>query len=609
MKKLSKKIKGIIAVTLLTATLSVGGLWQTATIAGSDVRDNFTFPETIDKTGVVGEKTSIAKIVPSAAISTDYLYKVILADTNEEIATDGYSFLPEKAGVYKCLYHYRTLEGEVCEYSYFIDVTTSNSPVFVESPVFPTAFLAGKTYQLPQVDAADWSSGSKQVATVTTTVKVDGEEMPVSNGSVALNTQGFSTAEIVYTATVGGKTETITVDVPVVDINTTIMDDGDEKKAIDTSALFITRGFDESVTYYEDEKVAGLSFFAVGDAQASFVNVLGAEGLSVDFGFGSACAAESLVYTVESYEDPSVYLTLEFKKGKQNEGQGEVILNGDKETAFTYTEEQSINVTFNNRNARFFNGTEELFSVVTDANGNPFTGFKNGKVKISFAVKNAYGETEFRVYKVNNQRMGVTRDNGDPDMFIGDFSGECTIGEEVKVVNRFAVDVIDPCATLKTSLTYNAQPVKDIHGNTITNVLNGEEIVFKPEKSGTYTLIFNVEDAAGRTTSRRMIITVYDNVTPVLTVDGDVKTSVSVGDTLTLPSAIADDNGGAENTQIQICVVWPTGKMKQIMLGAGKVEQVKFDDFTVSGEYIVRYVATDTDGNQTTKEFKITCGD
>lgn len=609
MKKFGKSIRGILAVALVASTLSFSGVLQTATIAGSDIRDNFTFPESIDKTGTVGEKTAVARIMPSVADATGYKYKVLFDPTGEEVATDGYSFLPEKAGIYKCIYYYETVDDTACEYSYFVNVTAADGPVFEEAPVLPTAFVAGAIYQLPEVAAADWSSGAKQVASVTATVTINGQEMSVSaDGSVEIDTQGFSTAEVVYTATVGGKAQTYTANVPVVDIRTTVMDDGKEKSVIDTSALFITRGFDESATYYEAEKVAGLSFFAVGDAQANFVNTLGSEGLSIEFGFGTACGAESILYTIESYEDPTVQLTLEFKKGKQDEGLGEVILNGEKAVAHQFTTEKSISVTFNEAKSSFTCNGEALFDVATDAKGGEFTGFAGGKVKISLAVKDSYGETELRIYKINMQRMGVTRDNGDPDVFIENVKREYSVGEEIKLFDRFAVDVIDPCATVKTSVTFNSQPVNDINGKPITNVLNDAEVVFKAEKAGTYTVLCIVEDSAGRIMNRVNLLTVYDNAAPTLTIDGSVTDSVSVGASTTLPKAVAEDNDGTENTRVQVCVIWPTGKMKQIMLGNGSVEKTKFDQFTVSGVYTVRYIATDASGNQTMEEFKIECG-
>ena len=606
MKKISKKAKNALAVTLAAVALFAGGGALVNALADVDVRDNFNFPDVIDKVGVVGEKTEIARIMPASDVAEDYHFTVLY--DGKEVATDGYSFFPEKAGGYTCLYYYEA-EGKVYEYSYVINAQTKDTPVFSNSLYLPTAFVAGKTYQLPEITAADWSNG-KVEATVNKQVFVNGEEMPVSNGTLTVNVVGSATATVRYTATANGKSEVVEANVPVVDINKTV----DGKAVIDMAELFVTRGFDGSSVYTEKNNAGqdvakGIDFSALVDAEVKFANLLGAN-MNIDFGFGTACSAQSIVLKVESLEDPSVYLTLEFNKGNQEEGKGQVILNGGLSKMFDFTKEGKISLSLDSAARKFKVGTDELFAITTDANGGEFNGFPGNKVKLTVGLKGVYGGTDLRIYKINNQVLGGDKDTASPVLFKSDFGREYSAGDTIKVFDRFAVDVIDPSAVVKTSVFYNGvDPVNNVNGQAITGVLNSEEIVFKAEKSGNYTVLCLLEDAAGKTSDEANLLFIYDVTSPTLELKGEVPSVAVVGAKFVLPGAKATDNDGAEKVDIQVCILTPSGRYVQVSIATGvELEQVTSNDFKEAGDYKVRYIATDKYGNYTVKEFAVTCG-
>lgn len=606
MKQLSKKAKNAIACTLATVTLLAGGGALVSALADVDIRDNFNFPDTIDKVGVVGEKTEIARIMPADDMATDYRFTVLF--DGKEVETDGYSFFPEKAGGYTCVYYYES-EGKTYQYSYVINAQIKDAPVFSSDLYLPTAFVAGKTYELPKITAADWSNG-KTEATVTQQVWVNGQEMPISDGVLTVNTVGTATATVRYTATANGKSEVMETNVPVVDINKTV----DNKSVIDMAELFVTRGFDGSSVYTEKNNsgkdvAKGLTFSALVDAETKFANLLGAN-MNIDFGFGTACSAQSIVVKVESAIDPSVYLTLEFNKGNQEEGQGQVILNGTTAKMFEFTKEGSISLSLDSAAKRFKLGSDELFSIKTDANGGEFNGFPGNRVKLSVSLKGVYGGTDLRIYKINNQVLGGEKDTASPVLFKSDFNREYSAGDTIKVFDRFAVDVIDPSAVVKTNVYYNgSEPVKDVNGQVISNVLNSQGISFKAEKSGNYTVLCLLEDSAGKTSDEANLFFVYDVTPPTLEVKGEVQKVVSVGEKVNLPKAVVTDNDGIENVMIQVCLLTPTGRYIQVALATGvNFEGASTTDFVMAGEYKVRYIATDSYGNYAVKEFTVTCG-
>jgi hypothetical protein len=151
--------------------------------------------------------------------------------------------------------------------------------------------------------------------------------------------------------------------------------------------------------------------------------------------------------------------------------------------------------------------------------------------------------------------------------------------------------------------------MKDVNGQPITNVLNSQEIVFKADKSGNYTVLCLLEDEAGKTSDEANLLFVYDVTPPSLELKGEVPSTVAVGAKCVLPGAKVTDNDGAENVDIQLCVLTPSGRYVQAGVATGvELENVISYDFKEAGDYKVRYIATDKYGNYTVKEFAVTCG-
>lgn len=582
----------------------------TQTVQGESALDYFDFPDVVQKTGTVGEKTAIARITPSDVLARDYTYQVFSTATGEMMALDGYSFFPKAEGKYKCLYYYQTSTGKKIEYFYELNVTAKDGPVFSQTPNFPYAFLAGNTYQIPMIEAADWSNGTKRNANVQVSVSVAGQNLSVAaDGSVKIDSDGPSEAEVAYTATLDGKVNTYKVNVPVLDNRKTIIENGKEKQGVDMAAMFVTRNFEGSSVYNVDEKAEGIIFNAFEDAELKFANVLGSNGMSVSFGFGEKCNAESIIYRIESYYDPSVYLTVELNKGKKAEGAGEMILNGTQRINYTFKKSEVFDLILNESCYQLFNIKSGLFPIKKDANGGEFKGFPGGKVKISLDLKGVYGETELIVYKINNQKLGGDKDNRDPDVYLEDTVMEYYVGDEIRLFNRFAVDVIDPCATLETTLyDGDTEIVNDINGKPIVNIPDQEEVVFKAQKAGVYMVSCKMTDSSGRMATRIRVLYIYDKTAPTITMAGEVPSTVALNGKLSLPAATADDNSGQENVDLNVCIIYPSGRMLVINLGKGSVDKFDYTEIDEIGTYYVRYIANDFDYNTTVKEFKVTCG-
>ena len=128
--------------------------------------------------------------------------------------------------------------------------------------------------------------------------------------------------------------------------------------------------------------------------------------------------------------------------------------------------------------------------------------------------------------------------------------------------------------------------------------LGGAEIAkendsFVLQYVGEFVLEYTVTYAQAKQTFTAKL-TVCDTIAPEIELNGEYKSTASIGDTIEIVSAEIYDAGVCE----LICEVY---------IGNAKVA-VENGRFTIDrhGVYVVRYTATDTSGNETVKEYAIT---
>lgn len=271
-------------------------------------------------------------------------------------------------------------------------------------------------------------------------------------------------------------------------------------------------------------------------------------------------------------------------------------------------------------------GDEFLFDVTTDAQGGEFTGFPGGLVKVGIAVKNTYGTCDLDLYKVNRQRLSSSdREQIAPTLYMEEFNTEYAVGDTITLPAAYALDVVDPNAELRVTVSKGNTTVKDLSGNEIEGVLvdPNKPISFKVEKSGNYRVSYDMLDTAAVDDngdpieeSQSKPIRVYDYEAPVISVNGSVKTTVKKGDTITIPEVKVTDNDGGNLTMLQVCMIRPTGYIDAIAdnlssSGTPNTDTVKSSTYTfaATGTYYLRLMATDQYGNYEKKEYVIKCED
>ncbi len=586
MKTKMKRI--MLSLTALGAAVVVGA--STATVVRASVKDYFLFPDEIAKNTYLGMQTSIARIMPADEDAENYRYGVFFKETNERIETDGYNFLPEKEGTYKCVYSY-DIDEEKYEYTYEIAASVKEGPVFRSQPNFPYAFVSGAEYGLPVLEAFDYAGGTKKVATVSVSATIDGDPVTVSGNSFTPVAESVGdTVEIVYTATSGSKSENIKKTVPIVNVYNAVGE-------VDMSGLFYQTGAQKT---YATESCVGVR--TTSDTEVQFVNLLAAEGLEMRFGFGEKQEAEKLTLTFESLADPSVALSLSFTKSNSASGKGIVTLNGRKSRDYKFNDSGIIKVGLQESRARFVRDANELlFEIDTDLQGGEFKGFPGGLVKVSARVENVYGTADVEFYQINLQMItNAKKDLVNPTLCIEDKTLETKLGETYEIRNLRAVDVIDPSAVLEVTVALGVQPVPFTFANGV--------LTFVPQTAGEYRFQYKTIDRSGKSGKFTLIVSVKDEVKPELNVSTAPAASVSINQLVDLPGVTATDNGGEDWLTISLYVMTPTGELRRIATAdGGSLEGTQYQ-FTDKGTYIVRYMVMDEYQNFTIKDFKVVCG-
>ncbi len=552
-------------------------------------KERFILPKEIVKSVYVGTYANIARVMPSEENAENYHFGVINDTTGELVQTDGYRFVPEHAGKYKCVYSYES-EGEKYEYTYLINAILSDAPVFLEEPNFPYAFVSGVTYELPRPVAYDYSGGDKKVAKVSVAARIGEKNLAVNENNITPESDNMGDrVTITYTAASASNSKIIEKSIPVVRVY--------KENGVDMTGLFYQT--DAQRVFADSDKI---TLTATNDMDVQFANLLSAEGLEIVTGFGARCEAERIVLRVESYYDPSVAFTLAFDKGRKASGNGEVILNGKERKKFEFSENQKLKLAVDNKKSRLLTDQNEvLFSVKTDLNGGQFTGFPDEMVKVSIKAEGVYGTCDLNIYQINLQMISnQTSDFVQPSLLTSDIGAEMMVGETIRMQYFAAVDVIDPCATVSVTASLMGTPV-DIDVNE-----NGS-FSFTPEKAGSYMFRFITLDRSGNEGEYRKVMYVLDAEKPSLEVDGSIPDTVQPNKTLKLPSATASDNNGNDKLLVYVTIVYPSAQTRVIASATGGILSDAEFTFENAGKYFIRYIAVDEYDNFVLSEYKIEC--
>ncbi|MGN1053590.1 MAG: hypothetical protein ACI4SH_09410, partial [Candidatus Scatosoma sp.] len=563
-------------VSTIGYNVSVAEKLPTISLAGlDDVQDAYFVGETFVSPQFKADGGSGEKTVELALLKDDRVQP--LGDTYF-FESDGLYIL--RVTVTDYLGFMRIFEKE-------LHVTVSDKPI-VRFPEMPAAFINGSTYELPEFEATDYTSGAPVPANIQISVFTDVNEQPTVLPEGNTFTPQFGAEVSMVTVRVTAKTaqgEEVSKDyeIPLLHVK-------DDIGGLHMEKLFLTDGVVASPDRLYTEFVAKRS-----DAWFMLANPVIADGLNLEFGGdGAKINFSTLTVTLADAADPSIAVS--FSLSVRTDSQSAFTASGGKVALVhgSFAENNHFRFSYSEltRSLQDRNAIVRAAQMKNCDNGQTFNGFPSGKVTVRFTFGGVTGESCLRLVQIGNQM--ITNRNIDAIAPQITYDGEVPLsgikGAEIALPAAIVADVIDPNASVR--LTVYAPGNKIVFKSD--NIKDGSAM-FIPEENGIYRIVYTVSDASGNSFPQTYNLNVADSVAPELTVSGKVPPTASAGDVIRLPAASATDDTTA-TLKVEVFVIDPRGKMYTVD-----------GSLTVSerGRYIIRYYVRDDNYNFAMQEFAV----
>lgn len=556
------------------------------------------FDNVEDVEGYTGIASPLKDVLVSGG-SGRYDVSVAVKKDGTSVSLTEESFVPQTAGRYEIAYTVSDYLKTEKTLSYAFVAENNPNPVAKQSPKLPDYFLEGKTYQLEDCLFYDYSTDTPTL--LPCEIKIvdgNGEHLLTAASKYTVCADANEEVKVQYAAeSITGRTELNEVTIPVIRT-------GAENEALDVSKYFIpTNG--ATVTLTEE----GVEIATLQNGGFTFAKSL----LADTFKFYVQIDKErnnfdALDIYLTDYVNAAQTIKLSLAKSTET-GKIAVYVNDiQKNSQVSATFQNGVVAIIKYENGRIsVNGTELLFTLKEDLAGNVFNGFDSGRITLRGAFNGVMGESAINVTMVNNQPFStaITEDAMRPEIYtVGKYQTVNEIGVEAKVLNVYCDDVLDTYTEVFVSVVDSkGRAVVDKNGTTLKNVVL-KEYVFILNEYGSYKVTYTVKDALGETyTCGTYTLGVYDFEPPVLTIEGEISSVASLGDTIILPKALVTDNKTVE-TSYELYVMEPYGKYTAYYCEKTGVD-IRELTFTQTGVWTITYMAIDEEGNITVKNYTV----
>ncbi len=381
------------------------------------------------------------------------------------------------------------------------------------------------------------------------------------------------------------------------------------------SALFMyagAAGKDDNYSYIKDGKIDLLAYFELSGATAvlkeesidftmteetatiQFKKPLAADGFNLQWNGvdDSQKLLETLALQLADSEDESISLLATF--GRINDTKSSIRCNDDAIAKLiplsTYRANKSeFNLVFDSAARVLTDDTNYTIHPATCENGQSFTGFPSSAINLTITMSGKVGAT-FSLKSINAQRFGTAFqvDRVEPMICMTSDLTKAYYNSVITIPAASAYDVLANEASLKLTVkTPEGETAKDTSGAKLEDVDGAKEYQLEISEYGQYRISYVASDGNNETRSLGYRIAVLDTGAPEISLDGELKESVTVGDTVVFPTIQAKDAAESE------CMTWinvthPSGYIT--------CEKTKFVP-TEEGVYEIRFYASDEYGN------------
>ena len=463
--------------------------------------------------------------------------------------------------------------------SYSVKIDTDRKFIVISD--MPLACVNGEKLPLPDFKGLDYSKYGTDKFEFPVVLYVNGSPVDTENGYTVDTADGE--LALTFAAEDGSVSETRFV--RVIPAQTQSIAD---KLVFDRQKV--------STEFYE----TGLTFGSSSDFEVGLPYALPYSALQLKFtsleesaDFGRI----DVVLTGNENEDQKVTLSFSsLKSGKANmtvcgKTYGGIAIEGGTYGAlssYNGKKYDSVSVSYSHGGALTVNGVE-ICTLKTYDSGRAFDGFDGGKVKVSFKVAGVSGGAKFILNTAANQSFNTYTQRYDEVMpvagIMGDVSRDFVKGSEFEFPRVVFGDVLSREVTGKVS----------VFAPDGTAVVNGagldERLLFTLGSYGYYRFEYTLTDGDFNTGKRIFRVFVADVTPPVISFDGSMVSSASVGGSLTVPTVtVTDDNTTDSETEYYIYVKNPDTLLTRVQEG----DVVKFD---MVGSYALIVYAVDGSGN------------
>ena len=537
--------------------------------------------------GKTGDLLLPAEIAYEGGTGYVKTYATIKANGVEEVAMDD-GFRPEKAVKHTVTLYAVDVLGKTATYSYDVDITANDSPVFLDEVVMPKFFLSGYNYTLPTLSAYDYSSGKEELST-TITVKDGGEARELTDGigDFIADENGYAT--VVYNAV--GKKGSSTKEYKVPVINTWLAEE-----SIDMSKYF----YGENITSVATGNSVNVS--STKDAEYTFINPVIANKFEMRFAITqNEFSCLQLVFA--DAIDPSIQFTVEIENAGEGNENALLKINGKatKERPSAGFYDGNLFTLYYNNVTNVLQEGVLLKQVVYNEDGSEFAGFPSKLMYVTAKVIGVNGNAEIAWTNFGGQILSdLDVDTIKPSIAISEeFASSYDYQSVCEIYSAISADVLSP-ETHGGLTVYDPEGniVKDVDGMLLSNVPFDRSYFISLDYYGSYSVVYSSKDLFGREQEYFYALFVADYDAPVISLMGTIKTEASVGESINVVKAIAVDNVDGD-TSIYTYVVDADGRVASVENGGSFVAKK-------AGVYEIRYMAFDSFGNLRIVTHKVT---
>ncbi len=500
----------------------------------------------------------------------------------------GGNFRPEKAGTYTVTYTVTDYIGQTGTAAYQVEAKPGEQPVFVDEPVFPKVLIAGCSYDLPELYANDYRSGSleRRLAAAEITDAEGSRQVAAGGSFIPQVTENGDTVTVVYTC----DGTALTVEIPV------ILPWRTEEGSSRPKLVLENYLYSNTLEFVKNDASITVSAMTA-DAGWVFANQMIGEKLELKFkAIAEKSGFDALNITLTDAADPTIAVTVRLLNQGKDRAQVEI---GENKAAAASSFGLGSEFVIGYANQTVSVGGTG-FAVAKDDLGRAFTGFPSGKVTVEMCFAGASRGAAYDLISLCGYAMSnLTSDRTGPNIVVlGEYGGSYSIGQELEIPAARAADVLDANVTFYMTVTDPAgQVVTALDGTKLANADPGVSYTISLQQYGQYTVRLVAADVFNAKKNETVLpytINVDDEEKPEITFAGELAAAGKVGDVLVLPEITVTDNITArENIILRKYVYTPDGRLLSMN---GDENAVKA---TTAGVYEFRIYVSDEAGNMT----------